>query len=457
AINSSFTPAEPRYFRQFCTQQRLGRCATMVYAGRSTAKILDTANAFLLWANQTAGPVFIPQMIQPVPADDPQVNSNPAPLGQGVEVAFPADVYQSVDTIAKRIIQLYREDPTLSFAILVRENKQGQFLAEVLANPQSYELDFNFSELEMTIYDVGQAQQMSSIPRQMLTLLQFVQRPHSPTFVKEVLALLIKRQVIAPLETGGLVSEPERFLYPGPLDPAQSSEVCQARLLCTQMLRAKTELPQLQLMAFLAIALNYSAEELATTDKLASRIMQQTQGDRTLSAIIAALQTLLSSERFEPVNVDPDAQNLCRERQITILTMHKAKGLDWDVVFLPFLHESVFSGRVGVSQQMRFLGDISLPEASRHLIRGWAQKKRLSLDQAWSTAKALKRAEEHRLLYVAMTRPKRLLWMSACESAPFWWGGFSWDKPESLQSQTPVPFLTERFRAALDADGQGLS
>ena len=37
---------------------------------------------------------------------------------------------------------------------------------------------------------------------------------------------------------------------------------------------------------------------------------------------------------------------------------------------------------------------------------------------AWEQAKHLKAAEEYRLLYVAMTRAKRLLWMSAAQQAP---------------------------------------
>lgn len=443
AINSSFTPADPKYFRQFCSQQQdQGRLAHMVYAGRSNPLILETANRFLQWVNQAHGSVFIPQIIQPVPEEDPQPNANPPMMGNGVEVVFPSDVYRSVDAIASRIIQLYEQDPELTYAILVRENKQGQFVADVLANPQKYDLEFELPD-SFSIYDVGQAQQMSNIPRQLLTLLQFVARPHSPTYLQETLELLIQRQLIASQDISALVGEPERFLYPSPLDNLQAPEVMAARQFCTKLLRARSELPQVQLISFLALALAYNPEELATADKLASRIIQQTQDRRSLESIISALQSLLNSERFEAVTIDPEQQNLCRDRQITILTMHKAKGLDWDVVFLPFLHESLTTGRTGVSQQSRFLGEISLPDTSRHLIRGWAQDQQiLSIEQAGKTAQALKIAEEYRLLYVAMTRPKKLLWMSACDFAPFWWGGFQWDRPDSLQSQSPIPFLT---------------
>lgn len=444
AINSSFTAADPKFFRQFCAQQRQGQLAKMTYAGRSNALILKTANRFLNWVNQNFDSVFIPQIIQPVPHDDPQADANPAALGKGVEIVFPMDIYQSVEAIALRIVQLYEQEPDLSFAILVRENKQGQFIANVLNHPQEYDLEFQLPE-SLKTYDASQQQMMSNIPRQLLTLLQFVSRPHSPQYLKETLELLIQRQLIEiePREISALVGEPETFLYPSPLDPSQTPQVNAARILCTKLLRSRSELPQFQLLSFLALALAYGPEELATADKLASRIMQQTQDNRTLDRIISALQSLLTSERFEPVSINPDQKNLCRDRQITILTMHKAKGLDWDAVFLPFLHESVIPGHMGVSQQAKFLGDISLPDASRHLIRHWAQKKELlSLEDAWSKAKSLKVAEEYRLLYVAMTRPKRLLWMSACDYAPFWWGGFVWNKPESLQPQSPVRFLT---------------
>ena len=43
-------------------------------------------------------------------------------------------------------------------------------------------------------------------------------------------------------------------------------------------------------------------------------------------------------------------------------------------------------------------------------------------------------AEEYRLLYVAMTRAKRMLWMSASKKAPF-----TWSKPDNLQEQSPCP------------------
>jgi DNA helicase-2/ATP-dependent DNA helicase PcrA len=66
-----------------------------------------------------------------------------------------------------------------------------------------------------------------------------------------------------------------------------------------------------------------------------------------------------------------------------------------------------------------------------------------NLGEAWEQADYLKKAEEFRLLYVAMTRAKSLLWMSAEKKGPF-----SWNKPENLQEQKPcpvMPILKQRF------------
>ena len=48
----------------------------------------------------------------------------------------------------------------------------------------------------------------------------------------------------------------------------------------------------------------------------------------------------------------------------------------------------------------------------------------------------MKIAEEYRLLYVAMTRAKRLLWISAAKKAPF-----TWSKPDNLQEQAACPLF----------------
>lgn len=70
AINSTFTPADPIYFRQFCEQcDRQGQLATMDRAGRSSKIIIDAANFTLEWVNRTyksSKAPFRVQKIKPV-------------------------------------------------------------------------------------------------------------------------------------------------------------------------------------------------------------------------------------------------------------------------------------------------------------------------------------------------------------------------------------------------------
>jgi DNA helicase II / ATP-dependent DNA helicase PcrA len=454
AINSTFTPADPIYFRQFCEEcDRLKRLATMDQAGRSTRIIIEAANFSLKWINNQWSAItnnthsrlptphsplphtdnrqvpFRLQTIRPVDAGDPQTNANPAAIGRGLELYTPRDIHHTVELLSERIIQLFAEDPTKnSAAILVRENRQGRWLGEALAPV--------CKEYNITLYDVGERDRRSHVPQEILALLQFCDRPHSPDYLKAALEALVQRQLIPTQDLNALASLPEEFLYPGPLAVSQPEPVQKAAHLCRSLLRARLELPLYQLISFLALTLNYDQAELATADKLAERVNQQIASNSSMRTMLTALSEIVSSERFEPVETEDSEERYTRRGQLTIITMHKAKGLDWDYVFIPFLHENLIPGRFWVPPQSQFLGDFTLSEVARAQIRAALHGESTIPDvgQAWEQAKQLKISEEYRLLYVAMTRAKLLLWMSAALKAPF-----TWSKPENLQEQAPCP------------------
>lgn len=454
AINSTFTPADPIYFRQFCEQCEQGdRLVTMDQAGRSSPIIIDAANFVLNWVNESrlAGneQPFRNQIIRPVDPNDPQPNANPEPLGLGLEIHRPKDIFQTVERITERLQTIFADNPSAQVAILVRENRQGSFLASELQV---------FADQGIVIYEVGRSDRHSHVPGEMLALLQFMNRPHSPDYLKAALKVFLDRQLIAPQDLNRLAAVPELFLYPGPLDPPTPEPMAIAARYCRSLLRARLELPPYQLIPFLSFTLQYDQTELATADKLAARIAQQNKGDRTVALLLENLGEIVSTEQFEPVDTDKGEERYTRGGQITLITLHKAKGLDWDYVFMPFLFEQSIPGQLRVPASSQFLGDFTLAEVTRAQIRAslHGRPSLPDVQMAWKQAGDLKSAEEFRLLYVGMTRAKRLLWMSAAQEGPF-----SWSKLENLDKKAPcpvIPALQKRFpQSVFPTDPSGKS
>ena len=478
AINSTFTPADPIYFRRFCEQcQQQQRLATMDMAGRSTRIVIAAANFVLGWVNSHLSFVnghssfvsktesnandkerlpFREQTIHPVNSNDPQPDANPTPIGRGLELYTPRDIHHTAELIGKRVVDLFREATVtetpatetpatetpietpnnLRMAVLVRENRQGRWLAEAIAPI--------CREHNILVYEVSESDRHSQVPAEVLALLQFLDRPHSPDYLKAALEVLVQRQLIQPQDLNALATIPEQFLYPGPLDPPHPEAAQKASYLCRSLLRARMELPPYQLISFLALTLNYDQAELATADKLADRVQQQLAGNGSnLGAILVVLSEIVNSERFEAVDTENSEARYTRPGQLTIITMHKAKGLDWDCVFIPFLHENVIPGNLRVLPQAQFLGDFTVAEVARAQIRAALHEQFPLPDTAiaWEQAKQLKTAEEFRLLYVAMTRAKRLLWISAAQKAPF-----TWSKPENLENSRSCPVFSALVR-----------
>ncbi len=92
--------------------------------------------------------------------------------------------------IPQCIIELFSEDESdqITGAILVRENHQGRWLGEAL-KPICKEHGIN-------LYDVSEQERHSHVPEEILGILNFCDRPHSPDYLKAALGVMVQRRII---------------------------------------------------------------------------------------------------------------------------------------------------------------------------------------------------------------------------------------------------------------------
>lgn len=173
----------------------------------------------------------------------------------------------------------------------------------------------------------------------------------------------------------------------------------------------------------------------------------------TLTGLLSYLSAAESVEKgLTPgeVSVDPD--------RVQILTVHSAKGLEWEVVAVPHLVKGVFPSEGGSNS---WLGDVTeLPPQLRGdrvtepggegipLLELEDVNNRKDLENAIDKHKkalAQRRLDEdRRLFYVAVTRTEQTLLLS----------GHHW--PETGKSRGPSPFLLEAREVLESGAGAGV-
>jgi len=103
---------------------------------------------------------------------------------------------------------------------------------------------------------------------------------------------------------------------------------------------------------------------------------------------------------------------------VKVLTVHKAKGLEWRAVFVPFLATKVFPNERGRARWVSTATELPYPlrgdATTLPVLRDWSASGFAAFKEA---VKAQSLLEERRLVYVALTRAKRMLVASG-----HWWG-----------------------------------
>ena len=166
------------------------------------------------------------------------------------------------------------------------------------------------------------------------------------------------------------------------------------------------------------------------------------------SATLTALLGYLATAEQAEDGLEPGEVQVADDR-VQILTVHAAKGLEWQVVAVPHLVKDVFPGRKRSSSWLKSITELPAELRGDHedlpklrVVDGWNRKEiEAALTEHEEAFDERRLVEERRLLYVALTRAERVLLTSG-----HWWA----DTSETPRG--PSPFLVEIAEALAVAD-----
>ncbi|MFZ4815850.1 MAG: ATP-dependent helicase [Phototrophicaceae bacterium] len=438
AIYETFTTANPKYLRAFVAEDGV-TARDLPESGRSQASIQALANWLIEWSQRSHPSPEVrrkapltPPLIRSVAPDDPQPNPPNVPSAVILyPKPFKAEGAEGeIETIAFSVQRWLRENPDRTAAILVPRNERGTKFVDVLR-----QLDVPVVEL------LSSSASTREVARRLLAVLRALSNPLSAPFLADLYRALYDETAedqAAVNRTAKLIStcrQVEAFLYPQgidwldeviPDDPDFRTHLDDFRKQ-VQDFHAASLLPIDQLVLTIANRIFTESAALAVTFALAQRLRQESfirEQNQILANNFVAwsladyakqLEEIVRNQRRllemgeESSGFDPDKH----VGKVTVATMHAAKGLEWDRVYLTSVNTydfpsndatDHFQGESGlVRDQLNLdaeaLGQLATLMSGERYIEG----------QPTQAARIDYVSERLRLLYVGITRARREL------------------------------------------------
>ena len=463
AINTTFTSADVRFLRNFI-EQNIDLARDLPNSGRSTRPIIDLANALINWS-RTAHPhlppddTLAPPLIEPTPLGDPQPNPDPGTPAFYFHTAE-LSPEREVEMVVRSVGRWLTDNPDKTIAILSPENRHGFRITEAL---QTAELPFDDTLLRSNLSTRVAAQVLS-------TVVGYIAQPQATTQLERVwrevwwprlgppqLARLMaaeqgtvvtpdeelptptsalrKQEVPAPVAQFGQalrnLHTPESFVFPSPRDwLTELSWLDEMEGFRAVIERFRTDLQRWTRAAVLPI------DELLLT--IGGELFTE-PADLALTHHLAVLLAKLAdehiggSDQWRLPELAKELDNIAQNRRrvisfnenesgyeatpgkITVATIHAAKGLEWDRVYLTAVNNFSFPSG---SENDKYRSERYWARENLNLVAEAVEQVRQlsmgSLDDfttgpATQDARLALAAERLRLLYVGITRARREL------------------------------------------------
>jgi DNA helicase-2/ATP-dependent DNA helicase PcrA len=434
AIMTTFTASDVRYFREFMRRPDVN-VLPLTVSGRSAQPIIDLANQLVEWvvnhhpeSEVRRDALTDETLIRPTEAGDAQQNP---PAGDArIHLQGFSDEDAEVLKVAQSAVRFVLAQPDRSCAILVPTNYQGERIVSALERMQEEHVNRLYQD------QLRNAQPVRDVARVLGQAVRFCGQPTNMNALADLRNTLVEMGLGVQgdprngrIKTLLRSAKPERLLFPldenAPAMPesveiaeADQREIEQLATLTAKWVRASV-LPVDQLILSVSQDLFTRDTDLAISHSLAVSLRRfaQLNPQATLTDIAGELEEIATNRQRYMSNSLIEAGFEPVDGQITVTTMHKAKGLEWDRVYLlsvdriEFPHDADGEFR---GQQWFLGGHDPATEARKalELLVDPAYEGLVNQVNLMREAHIEYIAERLRLLYVGITRAKRELIIS---------------------------------------------
>jgi DNA helicase-2/ATP-dependent DNA helicase PcrA len=471
AIYTTFTTADSNFLRQFLAEPDVID-RPLRESGRSCRSIISLANRLVEWV--ATDPLmahvyqtFYLQEIRPTDPGDPQANPDNGQIYLDWDPDVNMTPEKELDRVVKSIERWLPEHQDWTVAVLVPENSRGFKVAEELK-----ERGIPYEELLRSTTATRDA------AARLQTIFDYLAEPTNNRLLGRLYVMwwdtVWSKKVIYPNAEEALAARDtvrrsldkvkltEDFLWPSlesgalvefddSVDQFTVASVVEFRTQVRLWLLA-SELPVDQIILTISQVLFTDQADLALAHKIALVLkgIASNNPEYRLPELAQELRLIAQNQRRFLGMEDATTGYEPRRGVVTIATMHAAKGLEWDRVYLmavnnysfpaalagdSFISEKWFlRDQLNIQAEARSQAELSMQDRAAEYVEGNASKE-ARLDYA---------AERLRLLYVGITRAKRDLVIT-------WNMGRYWEQGRRNEPSPALIALTHFWKQGMQA------